>query len=62
MFRIFSRFNALFVRPHIRGAIREYQTQLIQRVKDDIEALHDKFKVRDFAAEFFVSLLIVLIL
>ncbi|KAH8028134.1 hypothetical protein HPB51_013181 [Rhipicephalus microplus] len=39
MFRIFSRFNALFVRPHIRGAIREYQTQLMQRVKDDIEAL-----------------------
>ena len=45
MFRIFSRFNALFVRPHIRGAIREYQTQLIQRVKDDIEALQEKFKV-----------------
>ena len=32
MFRIFSRFNALFVRPHIRGAIREYQTQLILQV------------------------------
>lgn len=47
MFRIFSRFNALFIRPHIRGAIREYQTQLIQRVKDDIEALHEKFKVTD---------------
>ncbi|KAK6637160.1 Dynein heavy chain, cytoplasmic [Polyplax serrata] len=46
MFRIFSRFNALFVRQHIRGAIREYQTQLIQRVKDDIEALHEKFKVQ----------------
>eukprot|EP00112_Aurelia_sp_Birch-Aquarium-sp1_P023013 Seg670.8 transcript_id=Seg670.8/GoldUCD/mRNA.D3Y31 product="Cytoplasmic dynein 1 heavy chain 1" protein_id=Seg670.8/GoldUCD/D3Y31 len=46
MFRIFSRFNALFVRPRIRGAIREYQTQLIQRVKDDIETLHDKFKVQ----------------
>uniref|UniRef100_A0A0L8I729 Dynein heavy chain, cytosolic n=1 Tax=Octopus bimaculoides TaxID=37653 RepID=A0A0L8I729_OCTBM len=46
MFRIFSRFNALFIRPHIRGAIREYQTQLIQRVKDDIEALHEKFKVQ----------------
>jgi dynein heavy chain 1 len=28
MFRIFSRFNALFVRPHIRGAIREYQLVL----------------------------------
>ncbi len=40
------RFNALFVRPHIRGAIREYQTQLIQRVKDDIEALHTKFKIQ----------------
>ena len=51
MFRIFSRFNALFVRPHIRGAIREYQTQLIQRVKDDIEALHDKFKVQDSTVE-----------
>ncbi|XP_064484606.1 dynein heavy chain, cytoplasmic-like isoform X2 [Ornithodoros turicata] len=46
MFRIFSRFNALFVRPHIRGAIREYQTQLMQRVKDDIEALHEKFRVQ----------------
>lgn len=46
MFRIFSRFNALFVRPHIRGAIREYQVHLIQRVKDDIDALHEKFKVR----------------
>ena len=45
MFRIFSRYNALFVRPHIRGAIREYQTQLIQRVKEDIENLHKKFKV-----------------
>jgi dynein heavy chain 1 len=46
MFRIFSRFNALFVRPHIRGAIREYQTQLIQRVKDDIENLQEKFKAQ----------------
>lgn len=45
MFRIFSKFNALFVRPRIRGAIREYQTQLIQRVKADIETLHEKFKV-----------------
>ena len=45
MFRIFSRYNALFVRPHIRGAIREYQNQLIQRVKEDIEKLHTKFKV-----------------
>lgn len=46
MFRIFSRFNALFVRPRIRGAIREYQKLLIGLVKDDIESLHDKFKVQ----------------
>ena len=45
MFRIFSLYNALFVRPQIKGAIREYQTQLIQKVKIDIEALHAKFKV-----------------
>ncbi|XP_077971534.1 cytoplasmic dynein 1 heavy chain 1-like isoform X1 [Styela clava] len=51
MFRIFSRFNALFVRPHIRGAIREYQTQLIQRVKDDIESLHEKFKIQYVASK-----------
>ena len=44
MFRIFSRFNALLVRPHI--AIGENQTQLIQRVKDDVEMLHKKFNVQ----------------
>ena len=35
-----SRFNALFVRPHIRGAIREYQTQLIQRVIVYVQTLN----------------------
>lgn len=44
MFRVFSKFNALFVRPKIRGAIQEYQTQLIDSVKEDIRKLHDKFK------------------
>ncbi|MCJ1316193.1 hypothetical protein MMC15_001513 [Xylographa vitiligo] len=44
MFRVFSKFNALFVRPKIRGAIGEYQTQLIDRVKHDIAALHERFK------------------
>lgn len=44
MFRVFSKFNALFVRPKIRGAITEYQTQLIDRVKHDITALHERFK------------------
>ncbi|KAG8527498.1 uncharacterized protein KY384_007650 [Bacidia gigantensis] len=44
MFRIFSKFNALLVRPKIRGAISEYQSQLIDNVKRDITALHDRFK------------------
>lgn len=43
MFRVFSKFNALFVRPRIKGAIQEYQQQLIQQTKKDITALHEKF-------------------
>ncbi|CAK0878753.1 unnamed protein product [Prorocentrum cordatum] len=44
MFRVFSRFNALFVRPRIRGAIQEYQTSLIAQVKEDVQRLQEKFK------------------
>ncbi|CRG84277.1 Dynein heavy chain, cytoplasmic [Talaromyces islandicus] len=44
MFRVFSKFNALLVRPKIRGAIGEYQTTLIDNVKHDISALHERFK------------------
>ena len=44
MFRVFSKFNALFIRPKIRGAISEYQTQLIDNVKADISSLHERFK------------------
>ncbi|PVV04132.1 hypothetical protein BB560_001375 [Smittium megazygosporum] len=46
MFRVFARFNALFFRPKIRGAVQEYQTQLISSVKDDIRRLHEKFTKR----------------
>ncbi|KAF8870591.1 cytoplasmic dynein heavy chain 1 [Gymnopilus junonius] len=46
MFRVFSKFNALFVRAKIRGAIQEYQTQLIDSVKEDIKHLHEKFKTQ----------------
>ncbi|KAI7931816.1 dynein heavy chain [Pyricularia oryzae] len=46
MFRVFSKFNALFVRPKIRGAIAEYQTQLIDNVKQAIAGLHERFKVQ----------------
>ncbi|KAL2754348.1 hypothetical protein ACRALDRAFT_1041995 [Sodiomyces alcalophilus JCM 7366] len=44
MFRVFSKFNALFVRPKIRGAIAEYQNQLIEHVKQAINSLHERFK------------------
>lgn len=44
MFRVFSTFNSLFVRPKIRGAVQEYQSQLIDGVKGDIARLQDKFK------------------
>ena len=44
MFRVFSNFNALFVRPKVRGAISEYQSQLIESVKTDIAKLHTRFK------------------
>ena len=46
MFRVFSKFNTLFVRPKIRGAISEYQTQLIESVKRDISSLHGRFKLQ----------------
>ena len=42
MFRVFAKFNVLFVRPKIRGAIHEYQTRLVDRVKDDIKRLHER--------------------
>lgn len=43
MFRVFSQFNALFVRPKIRGAIAEYQNQLIENVKQAISGLQNRF-------------------
>ncbi len=44
MFRVCAKFNALFVKPRIQNAIREYQDQLIHTVKNDIELLQTKFK------------------
>lgn len=46
MLRVLSQFNSLFVRPKVRGAVQEYQQQLLQSVKLDIQALHDKFKAQ----------------
>jgi len=68
MFRVFSKFNALFVRPkvwelcipqnllliscrQIRGAIQEYQTQLIDSVKEDIKHLHEKVSNTTFLTQ-----------
>lgn len=44
MFRVFEKFNALLVRPKVRGAIAAYQTQLLDNVKNAISALHERFK------------------
>ena len=54
MFRVFSKFNALFIRPKIRGAIQEYQTRLIDSVKEDIRKLQEKFKTQYRGSEAFV--------
>lgn len=43
MFAIFRKYNALFIRERIRGAIRDYQTKLIHKVSEDIEALQSRF-------------------
>jgi len=44
MFRVFSRFNPLFFRHRIRGAIQQFQASLIKRVETDIEELQKTFK------------------
>ena len=44
MFRVFSKFNALLVRPKVRGAVGEYQAQLLGNVKKDITLLQERFK------------------
>lgn len=46
MLRVLSQFNSLFVRPKVRGAVQEYQQQLLNSVKSDIKSLHDKFKAQ----------------
>ncbi|CAG8707990.1 8677_t:CDS:2, partial [Gigaspora rosea] len=38
-----SRYNALFVKPKIRSAIQKYQNELIDKVKNDISKLYNKF-------------------
>lgn len=68
MFRVFSKFNSLFVRPkvrlqpldrvvwlmlQIRGAIQEYQTRLIDSVKEDIRRLRQKFTANYRSSEAF---------
>ena len=43
-FRVFSKFNALFFRHRIRGAIQQHQAGLISTVKEDIHQLQNMFK------------------
>jgi dynein heavy chain 1 len=44
MFRVFSKFNALFFRPRIRSAIKQFQMKLIEQVKTDVGDLQQKFR------------------
>jgi dynein heavy chain 1 len=44
MFRVFSKFNALFFRPRIKGAIQQFQMRLIDTVKNDVSELQGKFR------------------
>ena len=43
MFRVFAKFNVLFARPRIRGAMQEYQKQILGTIKKDIMQLREKF-------------------
>ncbi|CAG8502150.1 6068_t:CDS:10 [Scutellospora calospora] len=43
MFRVISMFSALIVRPKIHGVIQEYQKELFDTVKKDINKLKEKF-------------------
>lgn len=42
MFQVFAVYNKLFMRPKIRGAITQYQSQLLSEVHRDIERLKTK--------------------
>ncbi|KAH3764595.1 cytoplasmic dynein heavy chain [Pelomyxa schiedti] len=46
MFRVFSKFKVFLDRPVVKAAVEEYQTRLIAQVKEDITALHNKFKMQ----------------
>lgn len=43
MFRVFARFNLLLTRPRVRGAVKEFQVQLITTVASAIQKLQSKF-------------------
>eukprot|EP00760_Papus_ankaliazontas_P026596 PhM_4_TR3054/c0_g1_i1/m.97841/K10413/DYNC1H; dynein heavy chain 1, cytosolic len=46
MFRVFSQFNLLFFRPKIKLALQQYQSDLISKVKEDVQVLHEKFTTK----------------
>jgi len=50
LFKIFSLFNPLFVRPKIRGAIKQYQQTLITSVNTSITNLQEQF-LQSFATD-----------
>lgn len=51
MFRTFSKFNALFSRPRIRGAIQEYQNQILSSIKKDIKTFRERLTIKYGSSE-----------
>ena len=46
MFRVFARFNPLLTRTRVRGAVKEFQIQLIATVAQAIQKLQSKFTLK----------------
>lgn len=43
MLKIFSKFKGLLMRPRIKNAIQEYQSQLLRTLLKDMQSLRDKY-------------------
>ena len=51
MFTTFQKFNVLFFRPRIRGAIQEYQTTLLETIKGKSGFMFERFRLGLFSTQ-----------
>lgn len=47
MFGAFSRFSSILARPKIRGAVTDYQHQLLEHVKNDVLVIQERLRLKD---------------